>query len=99
MDERRWSLRREMPLVVVDCRSPLTERTRAATVAQTASVFGSVAAEARRADLLFRDNAMVRFVAEPHGTQRPSLFVLEGGMDAGMECGELELTLKTWISR
>jgi hypothetical protein len=28
---------------------------------------------------------MVLNVAEPHGTQRPVLVVLEGGMDAGMK--------------
>ncbi len=73
--------------MMADCRTPLTQRTRAATVAQTASMFGSVAAEARRAALLFRGSAMVLDVAEPHGTQRPSLVGLEGGMDAGLRVG------------
>ncbi len=85
MDERRWSLRREAFLVMADGRTPLTERARAATVAQTASVFGNVAAEPWRAALLFRggtDSAEVLNVAEPHGAQRPALFGLEGSMDA-----------------
>ena len=67
---------------MADGRTPLTERARAATVAQTASVFGNVAAEARRAALLIRGDAEVFSVAEPHGAQRPTLFRLEEGMGA-----------------
>ena len=73
------------------CRTALTQRTRAASDAQMESVVGSGAAwdsvsweVAMRADLLFENSAAVLDVAEPHGTQRPELVVLEGGMDAGM---------------
>ncbi len=69
-------------MAMADGRTPLTERARAATVAQTASVFGNAAAEARRAALLLRGGAEVTNVAEPRGAQGPALFGLEGSSDA-----------------
>jgi len=82
LDGRRWSLRREEVLEMADDRTPWTERARAATVAQTASVCGNVAAEARRAALLFKGSAEVVGVAEPQGTQRLTPLGLEEGLDA-----------------